>query len=140
MVAQHILLFAMQTGASGTILATFLLRKRIEAEGKMIQLTNAARDAVRSAIAGSSNPAEGIRIMVEAGGCSGFKYMMGLVSAPEKDDIVVLCDDVKVFVDRESSPHLEGTTVDFVVSLEQSGFSFDNPNAASKCSCGKSFN
>ncbi|WP_264816729.1 HesB/IscA family protein [Gluconobacter kondonii] len=54
--------------------------------------------------------------------------------------MVVLCDDVKVFVDRQSSPHLEGTTVDFVVSLEQSGFSFDNPNAASKCSCGKSFN
>ncbi|GBR34932.1 iron-sulfur cluster assembly accessory protein [Acetobacter peroxydans NBRC 13755] len=109
-------------------------------EEKMIQLTSAARDAVRSAIASSSNPAEGIRIMVEAGGCSGFKYMMGLVSAPESGDLVIDCDGVKVFVDRESSPHLAGTTVDFVVSLEQSGFSFDNPNAASKCSCGKSFN
>ena len=29
--------------------------------------------------------------------------------------------------------------VDFVTSLENSGFVFENPNAASKCACGKSF-
>ncbi|GBQ86093.1 iron-sulfur cluster assembly accessory protein [Gluconacetobacter johannae DSM 13595] len=105
----------------------------------MIQLTDSACEAVRSAIAGAKTPVEGIRIMVQSGGCSGFKYMMGLVSAPEPDDIIVEFDGVKVFVDAESGPHIEGTTVDFVVSLEQSGFAFDNPNAGSKCSCGKSF-
>ncbi|MCE2575184.1 MULTISPECIES: HesB/IscA family protein [Komagataeibacter] len=105
----------------------------------MIQLTPSACDAVRSAIAGAAGPVDGIRIMVESGGCSGFKYMMGLVSAPEPSDVIMEMDGVKVFVDAESMPHLDGTTVDFVVTLEQSGFSFDNPNAASKCSCGKSF-
>ncbi|ACI51339.1 iron-sulfur cluster assembly accessory protein [Gluconacetobacter diazotrophicus PA1 5] len=106
----------------------------------MIEMTPSACEAVRAAIAGAATPVEGIRIMVESGGCSGFKYMMGLVAAPEPSDVVVDIDGVKVFVDAESGPHLQGTKVDFVVTLEQSGFSFDNPNAASKCSCGKSFN
>jgi iron-sulfur cluster assembly accessory protein len=55
------------------------------------------------------------------------------------DDAVVECGGVKVFVDPDSQPLLTGLRVDFVESLEGSGFSFDNPNAASKCSCGKSF-
>jgi iron-sulfur cluster assembly accessory protein len=46
---------------------------------------------------------------------------------------------VRVYVDADSEPHIKGTTVDFVVGLENSGFTFNNPNAAEKCSCGKSF-
>jgi iron-sulfur cluster assembly protein len=30
-------------------------------------------------------------------------------------------------------------TVDFLVSLDGSGFTFINPNATKSCSCGKSF-
>ena len=44
-----------------------------------------------------------------------------------------------LFIDDLSQPHLAGMKVDFVTSLESSGFVFDNPNAASKCACGKSF-
>jgi len=34
---------------------------------------------------------------------------------------------------------IAGTTIDFVVALEGSGFTFENPNATNSCSCGKSF-
>ena len=105
----------------------------------MIELTNSAVGAIRSAIASSDVPVEGLRIMVEAGGCAGYKYMMGLVEGREPGDVIVEKDDVRVFVDPASLPLLEGTTVDFAVSLEGSGFTFNNPNAASACSCGKSF-
>ena len=105
----------------------------------MINLTDSAVDAVRSAIDGSTDPVTGLRIMVETGGCAGNQYQMGLVLEPQEDDTVVERDGVKVFVDMKSHELLAGTTIDFVVALEGSGFTFDNPNAKSSCSCGKSF-
>ncbi len=96
-------------------------------------------NAVRSAISGAKEPVQGLRIKVEAGGCAGMKYLMGLVADIDPDDMVVESGGVKVFVDQESLPHLDGTTVDFVIGLQGSGFTFDNPQAKNSCSCGKSF-
>ncbi|MGQ0682651.1 iron-sulfur cluster assembly accessory protein [Bradyrhizobium sp.] len=105
----------------------------------MINLTDSALNAVRSAISTAPEPVDGLRIMVEAGGCAGLKYNMGLVKEVDPDDTVIERDGVKVFVDMKSHEFLAGTTVDFVVALEGSGFTFDNPNAKSSCGCGKSF-
>jgi iron-sulfur cluster assembly accessory protein len=105
----------------------------------MINLTDSAMNAVQSAISGAPEPVGGLRIMVEAGGCAGYKYMMGLVSEANADDTVIERNGVKVFVDNKSHELLSGTTIDFVVALEGSGFTFENPNAKSSCSCGKSF-
>lgn len=105
----------------------------------MIQLTDGAINAVRSAIAGAPEPVEGLRIAVETGGCAGYKYVMGLVAEALPEDIAIERDGVTIFVDPVSEPYLAGTTVDFVTAIEGSGFTFDNPNAESRCSCGKSF-
>jgi iron-sulfur cluster assembly accessory protein len=112
----------------------------------MIQLTDNAVAAIKTAISRASanaapdaRSAEGLRIMVHTGGCAGFKYMMGLEVETRDGDEVVRQSGVTLFVDSESQPHLAGMTVDFVSGLESSGFVFDNPNASSKCSCGKSF-
>ena len=105
----------------------------------MINLTDSALNAVRSAISTAAEPVDGLRIMVEAGGCAGLKYNMGLVKEVDPDDTVIERDGVKVYVDMKSHEFLVGTTVDFVVALEGSGFTFDNPNAKSSCGCGKSF-
>ncbi len=105
----------------------------------MIQITDSALSAVRSAIAGAGPDVEGLRIMVEAGGCAGFKYMMGLVNETNPSDLVIERDGVKVFIEEGSLAYLDGAKVDFVISLEGSGFTFDNPQAKSSCSCGKSF-
>ncbi|MDR3536323.1 MAG: iron-sulfur cluster assembly accessory protein [Acetobacteraceae bacterium] len=105
----------------------------------MINLTDSAINAVRTAMSGAQSDVQGLRIMVQSGGCAGLKYSMGLVRDPAPDDVIIEHGDVRVFVDAASEPHIKGTTVDFVVGLENSGFTFNNPNAASKCSCGKSF-
>jgi iron-sulfur cluster assembly protein len=105
----------------------------------MIELTESAVNAVRSAIMGAKEPVQGLRIKVEAGGCAGLKYMMGLVQEIDPSDAVVEADGVKVFVDLESLPQIHGTIVDFVIGLQGSGFTFDNPQAKNSCSCGKSF-
>jgi iron-sulfur cluster assembly protein len=105
----------------------------------MINLTDSALNAVRNAITAAPNPVDGLRIMVEAGGCAGLKYNLGLVSEIDPDDTVIERDGVRVFIDNKSHEMLAGTTIDFVIALEGSGFTFDNPNAKTSCGCGKSF-
>jgi iron-sulfur cluster assembly protein len=105
----------------------------------MIDLTTAAAAAVNTAILRSGKDGAGLRIMVEAGGCAGYKYLVGLDAEPRPDDAIVELHGVKLFVDPGSQSLVSGMRVDFVESLEGSGFTFDNPNAAAKCSCGKSF-
>lgn len=105
----------------------------------MIHLTESAANAVRTAIAGAGQKVEGLRIMVEAGGCAGLKYKMGLVNEIDPADHVFESDGVKVFVEESSLLRLDGVRIDFVIGLEGSGFVFDNPHAQSSCSCGKSF-
>lgn len=103
----------------------------------MINLTDNALNAVRGVI--STSGASGLRITVESGGCAGFKYIMGLANETKSDDTVIERDGVKLFVDNNSHQYLAGTTIDFVLAQEGSGFTFDNPNAKASCTCGKSF-
>lgn len=105
----------------------------------MIQLTASAASALQSAIKGASGPIGGLRLQVEAGGCAGYKYKMGLVPEPGPGDQIVVSEGLSLFVDPDSLPLLDGVTVDFVVNAEGAGFTFDNPAAAKSCSCGKSF-
>ena len=46
---------------------------------------------------------------------------------------------VRIVVDRMSAPYLDQAKVDFLDTLEQSGFTIDNPLAQGGCACGHSF-
>jgi iron-sulfur cluster assembly protein len=105
----------------------------------MIVLTTEAATAVKAAMSRAGKTEAGLRIMVEAGGCAGYKYLIGLDSQPRSDDAVIETGGVTLFIDPDSQSVLDGMRVDFVESLEGSGFIFDNPNAVSKCGCGRSF-
>ena len=48
-------------------------------------------------------------------------------------------DGLKVFVDQASLLYLDGAEVDYVETLEGSGFKFNNPQVKSTCGCGSSF-
>ncbi len=105
----------------------------------MITLTDSAVKAVSRFIKSAENPAEGLRIQVTGGGCSGLQYSLKLEAASSPADTIVEYGDVKVIVDAESLPKIDGIVVDFVDSLEGSGFKFTNPNATKSCACGSSF-
>lgn len=106
----------------------------------MITLTEKAISAVGRFIAGSETPNAGLRIEVTDGGCSGYQYGLKLEAENTADDTVIDCGTVKVFVDPVSMPMLDGMSIDFLDSIEGSGFKFTNPNAAKSCACGASFN
>ena len=105
----------------------------------MITLTDSAIQAVGRFISGSDKPTGGLRIEVTDGGCSGLSYGLKLEGTEKSDDTVIDCGQVKVFVDPLSLPKLDGMNIDFVDSLEGSGFKFSNPNAVKSCACGSSF-
>lgn len=107
-----------------------------------LTLTPAALAKVREFIASEKDlPAEtvGLRIGVMPGGCSGFKYEMSIDEAPAQDDMVLEIEGVRVFVDPFSAPHLSGVVINYVSTMQSSGFAFENPNATGGCGCGTSF-
>jgi iron-sulfur cluster assembly accessory protein len=105
----------------------------------MLTLTENAQKAIGRFIKGSETPVAGLRISVTGGGCSGLQYGMALEASSKADDTVVEINRLKIFVDSCSVPMLKGVTVDFLDSMEGSGFKFHNPNASASCGCGNSF-
>ncbi len=55
------------------------------------------------------------------------------------DDTVVEKGGVKVILDSQSAPLLSGAEVDYVESVQGSGFAIKNPQAKTTCGCGSSF-
>ena len=80
-----------------------------------------------------------LRVAIQGGGCSGFQYGLGFDSGSAEGDIELQFEGVRVVVDPFSAPYLQGSTVDFLNSIEESGFKIENPNAVASCGCGHSF-
>jgi iron-sulfur cluster assembly protein len=81
----------------------------------------------------------GLRVSIQPGGCSGFKYSLLIEDKPADDDLVLPQDGFRVFVDPFSAQYVNQVTVDYVTSMQGSGFTFKNPNATGGCGCGSSF-
>lgn len=105
----------------------------------MIQLTETAVTKVHEILGQQEPQPAGLRISVVGGGCSGFSYSMAFENAPGFLDKTYDFGGLKVFVDQASLLYLDGAEVDYVESLEGSGFKFNNPNVKSTCGCGSSF-
>jgi iron-sulfur cluster assembly accessory protein len=106
----------------------------------VVTLTERAADKVRGLMAEEpAGEAEVLRIAIQGGGCSGFEYALGFDRGAQTGDLEVEFHDVRVVVDPFSAPYLKGATIDFLETLQESGFKIDNPNAASSCGCGHSF-
>ncbi len=111
------------------------------ASGFALTLTQRAAEEVQKFIASEQVPVEsaGLRVSVLPGGCSGFKYSLNIEERPLDDDMVHQISGVRVFVDGFSAQYLSGVTIDYVSSMQGSGFTFSNPNATGGCGCGSSF-
>jgi iron-sulfur cluster assembly accessory protein len=117
------------------------VEQQAPATGFEIVLSQRAAEEVRKFIAAEDVPAEtaGLRVSVLPGGCSGFKYSLNIEERPLEDDMVAEINGVRVFVDGFSAQYLTGITIDYVSSMQGSGFTFNNPNASGGCGCGSSF-
>src|SRR5205085_6082716 len=105
----------------------------------MVQLTETAVSKVREILDTQEPKPAGLRIAVVGGGCSGFSYSMAFENTPNMLDKTYNFDGLKVFVDQASLLYLDGAEVDYIETLEGSGFKFNNPNVKNTCGCGSSF-
>ena len=80
-----------------------------------------------------------LRVAIQGGGCSGFQYGLGFDSGAVEGDVELTLEGVPVVVDPFSVPYLRGTTIDYLNTIQESGFKIENPNAVSSCGCGHSF-
>lgn len=110
-------------------------------EGFVLNLTDKAAGEVRNFLAAEdvAQDTAGLRISVLPGGCSGFKYSLNIEDNPADDDLTASLNGVRVFIDAFSLQYLNGVTIDYVSSMQGSGFTFENPNATGGCGCGSSF-
>ena len=104
-----------------------------------IQLSEAAAGKVKELLAQEGQTDVVLRVAVQPGGCSGLRYAMYLDDKIEETDVTTEQHGVRVAIDRMSAPYLKEAKVDFVDTLEASGFTIDNPVAQGSCACGHSF-
>ena len=83
--------------------------------------------------------AHNIRVSVKGGGCSGLMYDLGFDAELKPADQVFEDKGIKILVDKQDSPILNGTVIDYKQSLMGGGFTIENPNAIASCGCGSSF-
>ena len=111
----------------------------IDPQPTVLSLTDAAATKLADLTKEETNPDIGLRVYVYSGGCSGYRYGMMLEDAPTAEDRILEANGVKVYVDGNSIPLLEGAQIDYVDTLMGAGFTVNNPNAVSGCGCGSSF-
>lgn len=105
-----------------------------------VELTESAANRV-STMLRQRGGGIGLRLGTRASGCSGFEYVVDYADEITDRDEVFESHGVKVVVDRNSLPRLNGTRVDYVrMNVLNEGFEFDNPNVKNACGCGESFN
>ncbi|WP_185850378.1 HesB/IscA family protein [Blattabacterium cuenoti] len=80
-----------------------------------------------------------IRFGVKNGGCSGVSYELSFDKEKKKEDKFFQQEKIKILIDKNSFPYLEGITLEYSDGLNGKGFYFKNPKAKHTCGCGKSF-
>ena len=110
-----------------------------DAPANDVTLTEGAAVKVRALLDQEGRDDLRLRIAVQPGGCAGLQYQLFFDERSLDGDVELKLHGVPLVLDRMSAPYLGGATIDFTDTIEQQGFTIDNPNASGGCACGNSF-
>ena len=114
-------------------------QETLEDAQELVKLTARAAEKVKAIRAEEKiEESYGLRLKVMGGGCSGFSYDL-FFDQPQDVDQSFESQGIKLLCDQMSLMYLVGTEIDYVESVQGSGFKFSNPNVKSTCGCGSSF-
>ena len=106
----------------------------------LIEVTQPAAERIRELLEKEGKRGtHALRMKVVGGGCSGLRYELAFDDRFGDSDTEIEASGVRVVVDEKSALYLVGTTLDYVDTLNESGFKMRNPNATTTCGCGESF-
>jgi iron-sulfur cluster assembly protein len=107
---------------------------------KGVALTDKGAEKVREFLdsQGLDFASAGLRVGVRGGGCSGFQYQLAF-DEQRDGDVIFEHSGLRLLVDNQSLPYVDGSTIDYVDSLQGAGFQVNNPNVVAACGCGSSF-
>ena len=105
-----------------------------------VEISPEAAEKAKQLLTRDDRANDALRVRVVDGGCSGMRYELVFDGELRPDDEQSEQHGLRVLVDAESAGYLEGTSIDFVDDLNESGFKIRNPRAETTCGCGESFN
>jgi iron-sulfur cluster assembly protein len=111
---------------------------KIRSKLKVVSLTDAAADKIKTIMASAEKDIIGVRVGVRNGGCAGMSYTMEYASGANPFDEVVEDKGVTVLIDPKAVLFLLGTEMDYRIEKLAAQFVFNNPNQTSACGCGES--
>ena len=76
-----------------------------------------------------------LRLSLSGGGCNGYQYDWEIAKVPQDNDYVI---DNRMVIDDLSMSFLQGSIIDWIDTVVQTGFEIHNPNEESACGCGVS--
>ena len=106
----------------------------------LVEVTDTAAERIRELLdKDGKSESHALRMKVVGGGCSGLRYELAFDDNVGEADTELDFDGVRLVIDEKSALYLKGTILDFVDTLQESGFKMNNPNASTTCGCGESF-
>lgn len=102
-------------------------------------VTPAAAAHFKRQLSASKN-ASAVRLSVKQSGCTGWMYVVDLVTEAKADDLHLPLDEgIELLVDSASLSVVSGTEIDYVTEGVNRQLKFNNPRAKDYCGCGESF-
>lgn len=117
-----------------------LLNEPDESHSDTIALTKRAAQKFLEILAEENKAGWGLRFGDRMAGCSGFEYVLDYSEKALSDDETFESHGIQIHVNKLSAKRLLGSVIDFMDSLQGSGFKISNPHAKASCGCGTSHN
>ncbi len=107
----------------------------------LVRFTPLAREKLGEVLKEENATDSFLKIEVyQGGGCAcsgGYRYALSLEKAPGESDVVEEVGGLKVMAAKADAEMLRGSKIDFIDSLQKTGFKIENPNVhVEACGCG----
>jgi iron-sulfur cluster assembly accessory protein len=108
----------------------------VNTEPDVVMITPLAVEKVQALMAERELEDHALRIYVAGASCSGIQYGLAFEKTPQESDTVIEVDGLKMVVDPNSLPYVDGVNVDFVETPRGAGFRIQNPKVNPGELCG----